>query len=383
MTRDKYITGEAAKGLSSEEKWQLLSPFLKNYGTQSLAYATLQQGMEYFIHETGYIAYNSVVHPVLARKPRRVSLSDPICAPEDYQRIIKAFLAADPYASFGVISEPCAEVLRGIGFKVNCLGYEPEIHIPTYNTQGNWKELDLIKRARNEAKREGILIREEPIERLSKPELNEISSRWIQNKKVNDREIWIYARRPVFETEPDVRKFVAFDKTGCIAGFAFYDPMYRDGKVFGYSSNISRCDEERFGKLSTAIHMCAIEQFRSEGKQVLNLLLAPFSKLEIGKYNDDLGVKLFFRISERFGNNIYNFKGLSFHKSKYRGIERPLYFASNRLLPTNDIYLAFRAADITRNYFAVLAKLFVGFCSAVFSKNDRETKQTRPVPSNP
>ncbi len=356
----RIVEGDEARQLGREAKWQLLSPFLTRHGSQALAYATLQDGMEYFIHDLGYIAYNSVSHPVLARKPRRVALSDPVCAPQHYAELLAAFLEIDPYASFGVISEACAQAFRARGFRVTCLGYEPELPIQTYNTKGNWKELDLIKRARNEAKREGITIREVPIEQVSKADLDGVSSRWMRNKKVSDREIWIYARRPIFEREPDVRKFVGLNKDGCVVGFAFYDPMYRDGNVFGYSANIVRCDEERYGKLATTIHMEAIEVFRQEGKEVFNLLLAPFSKLDEGRFNDDLLVKLFLQASERFGNSIYNFKGLSFHKSKYRGTEKSLYFASNRTLSVNDIYLAFRAADITNNYFSVVAQLLMG-----------------------
>ncbi|HTL15915.1 MAG TPA: phosphatidylglycerol lysyltransferase domain-containing protein, partial [Patescibacteria group bacterium] len=200
---------------------------------------------------------------------------------------------------------------------------------------------------------------------LKKEDLTAVSAQWIGSKKISDREIWLYARRPIFDYEPDVRKFVAYDRDGKTAGFVFYDPMYRDGQVYGYSANIVRCDERRYGRLATAVHMEAAEKFRAEGKQVLNLLLAPFVKLEIGKYNDDLGAKLFFKLSARFGNNIYNFKGLSFHKSKYRGSERPLYYASNSLLPSNDIYLAFVSADITRSYFATLGQLVRGMLSAV------------------
>ena len=83
-------------------------------------------------------------------------------------------------------------------------------------------------------------------------------------------------------------------RQGKVVGFVFYDPMYRGGKVFGYSANIVRCDEQRFGRLATAVHMEAMEKFKAEGKEVLNLLLAPFVKLDRGKYNDDFGAKLFF-----------------------------------------------------------------------------------------
>ena len=75
-------------------------------------------------------------------------------------------------------------------------------------------------------------------------------------------------------------------------------------------------------------------------------------------------MKLFFKLSARFGNDIYNFDGLSFHKSKYRGREKPLYYASNSLLPANDVYLAFLSADITRSYFSTLGRLIWGMITA-------------------
>jgi phosphatidylglycerol lysyltransferase len=360
----RILEGVAAKNLRQKEKWELLSPFLKQHGQEALAYATLQEGMEYFVTEDGYLAYTSVQHPVFARKTKRIVLSDPVCAPQNIGRLVSEFLKYSPRIAFAVISERCAAALRGLKFKVNCVGYEPEIAIQTYNTKGNWKELDLIKRARNEAKREGIVIRERNGAELNKADFDAVSAKWISTKKVNDREIWIYARRPVFGHEEDVRKFVAYDKTGQVAGFAFYDPMYRDGNVYGYSANISRCDEQRYGRLATAVHMEAVEKFKAEGKEVLNLLLAPFVKLEMGKYNEDFGSKMFFQLSARFGNNIYNFKGLSFHKSKYRGQEKPLYWASNSLLPSNDVYLAFLSADITRSYFSTLGRLIWGMLTA-------------------
>ena len=261
---------------------------------------------------------------------------------------------------FGCISEACATVLHDLKFKVNCIGYEVELPVQTYNTKGNWKDLDMIKRARNEAKREGITVREELIENVNPAELAAISKKWIGTKKVNDREIWIYARRAIMAAEPDVRKFVAYDREGHVAGFAFYDPMYRNGKIFGYAANILRCDEERFGRLVTAIHMEAMEKFKTEGIEQLNLALAPFVGLDSGKFNDDWGAKKFFELSAKYGNSIYNFTGLAFHKSKYRGSEKFLYFATRSALPTNDIYLAFLSAEITQSYFDTLGRLLWG-----------------------
>ena len=360
----RIIEGEAARTLSQDDKWALLSPFLKQHGREALSYATLQAGMEYFVTDAGYIAYTTVTHPAFAIRPRKIPFVDPVCAVADLPKLIKDFLKVFPRAAFTCISETCAQALREVGFKANCIGYESVLPVQTYNTKGNWKELDLIKRGRNEAKREGLMIREEDIARVNHAELKAVSERWIVGKPVNDREIWIMARRPVFAFEPDVRKFVAYDKDGKAAGFAFYDPMYRDGKIFGYSANISRCDEQRFGRLATAIHMEAMEKFKTEGIEILNLLLAPCTNLNGGKFNDDFGSKLFFELSEKYGNDIYNFRGLAFHKAKYRGQPNFIYFASNRLLPSNDIYLAFRSADITRSYFSTLGRLIWGMATA-------------------
>jgi lysylphosphatidylglycerol synthetase-like protein (DUF2156 family) len=178
----------------------------------------------------------------------------------------------------------------------------------------------------------------------------------------------VYARRPVYSHEQDVRKFVAFNKEGTAIGYAFYDPMYRDGKIFGYSANTVRCDEQKYGRLATAVHMTAMDVFRPEGIEVFNLLMCPFTKLGAGIYNDDFATKLFFQISERYGNEIYNFKGLAFHKSKYRGTERSVYFASNSALMSNDVYLAFLTSDIANSYFSTMGRLLKGLIKETILK---------------
>ncbi len=379
----RSILGQEAKTIDPQAKWDLLAPFVRAHGREALSYATLQQGMEYFVHELGYLAFTTVVHPVFARKPKRIVLSDPVCDRADLPALIKAFVGQYPAAVFGVISEHCAGVLRTLGFKANCLGFEPELPVQTYNTQGNWKELDMIKRARNEAKREGISIREVDIASVPVEQLNALSASWMQGKKVNDREIWVYARRPVYHSEPGVRKFVAFDRQGKAIGYVFYDPMHRDGKVYGYAANTVRCDEMRYGRLATAIHMVAMEAFKPEGIEVLNLCLCPFTHLENGIYSDDIATKWFFQISERFGGEIYNFKGLSFHKSKYRGHEKPIYYASNSLLPSNDVYLAFLTADIATSYFSTMGLLGRGIFKELVKSKPKPARVAVPAAKVP
>ena len=120
-------------------------------------------------------------------------------------------------------------------------------------------------------------------------------------------------------------------------------------KVFGYSANIVRCDEQRFGRLATAVHMTAMEKFTAEGKETLNLLLAPFVKLERGKYNDDWGAKLFLTLQRPFRQRHLQLQRPVFPQIQIPGVEKSLYVASNNLLvASNDLYLAFVSADVTR-----------------------------------
>jgi hypothetical protein len=56
----RILEDASARSIGQKEKWDLLGPFLRQHGREALAYATLQEGMEYFIDETGYVAYTSV-----------------------------------------------------------------------------------------------------------------------------------------------------------------------------------------------------------------------------------------------------------------------------------------------------------------------------------
>jgi len=68
------------------------------------------------------------------------------------------------------------------------------------------------------------------------------------------------------------------------------------------------------------------EKCKAEGKEVLNLLLAPFVKLNLGKYNEDWGASLFFKLSARSGQHL-QLQPL-FQQIQIPGLEKPVYYAS-------------------------------------------------------
>jgi hypothetical protein len=92
--------------------------------------------------------------------------------------------------------------------------------------------------------------------------------------------------------------------------------------------------------------MEAISAWKIEGKEVLNLMLAPFETRR-RPLHDDAMVR---PLTQRSPNDIYNFKGLSFHKVNI-AFRKFLYFV-NRLLANNDIYFASCSTSLERFFYS-------------------------------
>ena len=75
-------------------------PFLKAYGNNSLAYSSLQEGLDYYLlANCGYIAYSLIGNTV------PLCLADPICSISDTQELLKHFLAKYTHPMFFHVSK--------------------------------------------------------------------------------------------------------------------------------------------------------------------------------------------------------------------------------------------------------------------------------------
>jgi len=362
MTGEVFVEGEAARSWSRQARWEVLGPYLRRFGGEGFSYATLQDGFDYLVVEgVGYLAYHTVFHPVLAPRGIRAVFCSPVCATEDAPLLVHRLLEHGGRVCLAPIREEVARLLRPMGFRCVSVGEEPLVPVQTYPLEGDWREHDLVRRACNEARREGLEIREvSDLSAVDREALDRVTRVWLQQKPISDREIRGYARPPVYGREPEVRTFLARDPSGEVAGFACYDPLYREGRIFGYSANICRCDESRFRHLSVAMHMAAARVFREEGREVLNLCLAPFLGMDRAAFRDHRFTEWFFRLSDRYGSRIYNFGGLREHRVRYKvpGVTR--YFASRSLFPPNEAFLAYQGARMVDGYLSMAADLLRG-----------------------
>jgi lysylphosphatidylglycerol synthetase-like protein (DUF2156 family) len=287
---------------------------LKQYGRGSLAYSSLQAGMQYYMNDKlGYCAYVSLSDS----EDSVCVLADPICSKENLRAFLDAFLLEKKDPIFLHASHDTAEILNERGFSVNELGVETIIEIQKFTLSGNKRQA--LRQARNNAKRDNLVCREVL---SSDPEMRKafrkISEDWMKHKVMNDSEMQFIVRPIVYVDEIDVRKFVAL-KGDTVVGFIIFDPIYENGKVKGYIANHLRSNLDRSYSVVDFILLEALDIFKAEGKEELSLGLSPLAKVDDSEeFRHSKLLSAHFKYSFEKANFLYNFKNLYRHKSKYR-----------------------------------------------------------------
>ena len=81
------------------EQQQILR-FVHLHGRGSVAYSTLQDGLDYFIDERyGFFAFMPLVHAILAPRGLNVVIGDPVAARSDYAALLDSYLEKNTAAA--------------------------------------------------------------------------------------------------------------------------------------------------------------------------------------------------------------------------------------------------------------------------------------------
>ena len=105
MGRPLRVEGDSRmRSRDSSERFELI----RRYGSHSLAYSTLQPGLEYFDTEGGFLAYRRKGIPGMRFV---VVLGDPVAQPRSVGGLIDAFLERFPDACFLPVGAPTAAIL--------------------------------------------------------------------------------------------------------------------------------------------------------------------------------------------------------------------------------------------------------------------------------
>lgn len=320
----RTITNGSDRPTGIEVSAGSLFSYLREYGTYSLAYTTLQPGLEYFVRESvGYIAFRHW-------RGFTFVLGDPVCAPHGRAQLIAEFLDRYPQPLFLHITTASASELAQCGFVCNVMGSESWIDLPHFRP--TWRSHRGLKESQRRFRKRGADIFELPFSRLAernvtRAELHRISQRWMERRPGPEMKFLLRPLR--FIDEPDTRVFMMQCDNRTV-GFTVFDPIYERGRVIGYCPNISRWDDSGLptGR-SAALNLYAAEIFRREGRRTMALGLLPFQGDLRSPFADSRLLRLCFRLSPRFITQ-FDFANLSRHKSHYKGALTQVFYATRR-----------------------------------------------------
>lgn len=310
---------------------------VQRFGSHSLAYSILQPGLRYWGSATrGVAAYRKNVGQC-------TFLGDPACPPEMLDTFLTELLAAFPRALFMQIHENTATSLRNLGHHITPVGVENDIDTATFSLRG--RRMADLRHYRNKARAGNVSVEEQLDSVALRRVLRPVSNAWLPQKSWIGRELEFLARPFTAEPEAGVRIFTG-SIDGRVVAFVVLDPLYGEGKVTGFSVTILRHYREIPEGTVDYIILGAITALAAEGIPLLSLGVSPFQRLEALGARHGVGSPVIFglyRLLRRWGNPIYHFRGLSFHKSRYRAREIPVFTASPGPIGLWPLYASARA----------------------------------------
>ncbi|MGO1500511.1 MAG: DUF2156 domain-containing protein [Marinobacter sp.] len=308
--------------------------YLKRFGAHSQSFSTLQPGMQYFdVPGLGYVAY-------MRKWGGTFVLSDPVCAPENFGDILEQFHKRYPNASYVQVSKSVVDFMHlRFGLYGTQFGSESRINLGRWSLSGKKKQI--LRTALNQAEKCGITVQE----RLSDDHTREISEAWIRTRKCKSNEIRFLIRPMEMEYRENERRFYAY-QDGKAVGFVYFDPIYRNNEIISYVPNISRANADFRQGIFYTLMAHAMEAFKAEGVPYLDLGLIPLSLDSATEHQESPLLKRILHGLYNRGSFFYNFKGLEFTKSRFRGDNFKTYCCHKRGIPVLEFLAMFKLTQV-------------------------------------
>jgi lysylphosphatidylglycerol synthetase-like protein (DUF2156 family) len=332
----REIGRTAPSAMSASPSFDRRLSLVRQHGTFTLAYtAAFDEGLEYFGSDDGFLAYKMVGGTAFV-------LADPVGPIESHEALISAFIRAKSDVCFCQVSYPTAKLLARMGLQVNGMGTDTRIELTNYKRR-------ILRRAFKRVADHGYVIRECAAASIGFDEIKAVSERWRQTRTYKGREVCFLNRSIRLEDEVDVRKFYAFDRDGNLAAFSFYDPIYQDARVVGYSTSFKRRIPEADPLICSAILQSAIDTFRREGRKWLHFGLSPMADIDDKEFKHSAFISLSFGHAYRcplFNRFIYPLLGHATHKRDFGGLAEQTYLAFNTGLALPRVLKLLRACNM-------------------------------------
>ena len=293
---------------------------VRRFGSFSMAYSTLQDGLQEFRHPDfeGFIAFKKVWG-------RAVVLSNPVTALDDYGKATDLFVQAHSRMVICQATREYADVLNTRRFYVTGFGVDNVLDMDSF---------EVSHKIRPNLHRFFTRIRNMDFKVIeAKGELDvlhEINRDWLRVKQ-NKREFSFLARPFVSNEEKDVRLFL-LEKNNQTIGFCTFDPIYnrsQDGSIEEYVLQHLRVLS---GKPRGATHFLLISALRilqSENIKRISLGLSLLHERKGALSKPHILVEfLLNNFYEK--SNLYKCKTIADHKNRFHPHKEHTFLAVSR-----------------------------------------------------
>ncbi|UVK42705.1 DUF2156 domain-containing protein [Mesorhizobium sp. AR07] len=318
---DKILEAAAPKvarqALTHVERLALV----RRHGDFSLAYSTAVQGkLSYFGDADGYIAFGS-------KMKQHFALGDPVADPMLRPDYIRRFVETAGSPWFVQIGEETARVLAELGYKVNRLGIDTRLTLPDHDFSG--KRNETVRYSERWLLKKGFSFDEDK-RTIHLDEIARLSENWRGDRIVKRWEMGFLNRPFADHVGTDMRRFVLHGPDGGLVALLDFDPLFRNGKVIGYTTAFKRKHIDASPHAEIGLTKFAVDRFREQDISVVTLGLSPM--LDVGPSGfaeSDFWRNAFQRAysSPWVNRRRFNLQGQAAFKRRFHGVEEPVYIA--------------------------------------------------------
>ncbi|PZM10044.1 phosphatidylglycerol lysyltransferase domain-containing protein [Rhizobium tubonense] len=306
----------------------------RRFGDFSLAYSTaVQPDLKYFGDSDGYIAYGTKMGYIFA-------LGDPVAAPAQRADYIRRFVAAAKRPCFVQMDRDSACTLSSLGYRINHIGIDTGLCLGSHSFSGGRNET--IRYSEKWLFKNGFSIVECDGTGKFDHHVAAISDNWRAGRVVSRREMRFLNRPFRVELSPDMRRFILLDPAEEPVALLDFDPMFRNGEIFGYTTAFKRKSSGTTSHAEVGLTKFAANRFQEEGHSLLTLGLSPLAAIvETGFAESPIWRRLHKRaFASRYVNErIFNVQGQAAFKRRFHGNEFPTYIGFKRGSPAEMIAL--------------------------------------------
>ncbi|MGW4928999.1 rhomboid family intramembrane serine protease [Agromyces sp. NPDC004153] len=252
-----------------------------------------------------------------------ITMSDPICRPEEAGRVIREFAAfcdANSWVPvFYSVHPQYLPVFEELGWQHMSVGEETLVRTTGLELMGKpWQK---VRQALNRGIKEGMTTVWTTWDELPRPtvaEITAISEEWVSEKELPEMGFTLGGMDEL--KDPDVRLMLAVGPDGRLQAITSWLPVYRDGDVVGWTIDFMRRTDHSMNGIMEFLIASAALHMKEEGQEVLSLSGAPLAAKPLAPGEEAPEPTAMTRLLEFLGRTLepaYGFSSLFRFKAKF------------------------------------------------------------------